>query len=133
MPPCGSFDPSLKAGFADLNLSRRRRDHLAVVDQQGFGGVGSDRALAGDRDPRPVKTSVGEFDTTRMLGKKALPFAKVQQAGFEPPLLFWQCPSPRRQLQVLEAELVDCGGPLIAQLSCRCGRGDGIEAWSRAE
>ena len=54
-----------------------------------------------------------------MFGIEALAAPQVEQAGLEPPLLVGQRAAAGRQLEVLQAELVDRRGALIDQLADR--------------
>jgi hypothetical protein len=54
-----------------------------------------------------------------MLGIEALPLAQVEQAGLEAPLLVGQRAAAGRQLEVLQAKLVDRRGALVDQLAHR--------------
>jgi hypothetical protein len=53
--PRGLADEPLEAGLADFDVARGGGDHPAIVDQEGLGGIGADRHLARDVDPRTVE------------------------------------------------------------------------------
>src|SRR5206468_8459638 len=111
----GKRHKAFKARFADLDVAGCRCDDLAVVDQEGFGSIGPDRNLAWDGDHRPVENSAGDFDAVRALRIKPVTGAKVEQAGFEAPFLVGEGAAPGGELEIVQAELVDRGGPRIDQ------------------
>ena len=47
MAACGERDETLEPRLVDLDIARRGGEHPAAVDQEGLGGVGPDRHLAG--------------------------------------------------------------------------------------
>jgi len=88
MTPRGQSDEALETGFVDLNVARCGRDDLAAIDQEGLGGIGSDRDLARDGNGRSLEHSTADFDAARIFGIKSVPPAKIEQSRFEPALLF---------------------------------------------
>ena len=73
-------DEALETQFLDIDLTIGAGDDPAVFDQEGLGGVGADRDLAGDCDGGAVEDSVGDLDPPRMLGIEAVAAAQVEKA-----------------------------------------------------
>ena len=86
----GQRDIPFETRLADHNISRGGGDHLAAIDQEGFGGIGADRDLAGDGQGAAIEHAVGNFDAAGIFGIKPLAVAKVEQPRLEPPFLVGQ-------------------------------------------
>jgi len=110
-------DITLKARLVDLDIARRCGDHLVAVDEEGFGGVGSNGDLARNGDYGPVEDSAGDFDTARALGIQSAAGAKVEKARLEASLLLRQCAAAGRQLEIVDTKLIDGGGTLIEKIA----------------
>src|SRR5690348_3727 len=105
----GKSDVAFEPGLVDLDVPGRGGNDLAMVDEEGLGGVGADRDLARDRDDGAVEHPAGDFDAVRDFRIETLAVAKIEQPCFETALLLRKRASARRELQVVKAELVDRG------------------------
>src|SRR3546814_14242132 len=67
------------ARFADVDLTHRRGEHAAVLDEERLGGEPPDRDARGDRDPRAIGHAVGDVDSLGLLDIEAGTRAHVEQ------------------------------------------------------
>src|SRR4029079_1888170 len=75
----GYRDEAFKPRLVDLDFPGGGRNYLALVDQEGFGRIGSDRHLAGNGNPGTIKNPAADFDAMRAFGVKALPRPEIEQ------------------------------------------------------
>ena len=129
----GKGDEALEPRFADFHVAGRGGKHPTAVDEESFGGVGANRDLAGDGDPRAVENALADLDPVRIFRVKAAATLQVEQPGLEPPFLVGQAAAAGRELEILEPELVNRSRALIDQFADRARRGHRIITRRRAE
>src|SRR5690349_20920059 len=104
-------DKALEPRLVDLDVAGCCGDDLAAVDQEGLCGVRPDRNLARNGDSRSVQHAVIDFDAARVFRIEAVPAAEVEETGLKAALLLGERPAARRQLQIVQAHLVNRSRP----------------------